>query len=85
MTIEDLKRERTHSYEPGNKEADSHYGKPSQPHSYAAIKAKEKMPPAMRKPPVARVKSTHRVEVNPRVNLKAIFEDDDQDLPPWAD
>lgn len=90
----DLKRDRTQSSDPPIKRigavynevaaASGRYNKDNPAPSYALRKAKAREPISFRRPPLARPQYAHVVQVNPRVDLKAIFEEGSQDLPAWA-
>ena len=94
VTVEDLKKDRTQSVDPPVVRigavynevaaASGRYNKDNPAPSYALKKAKSREPLSFRRPPLPRPQPTHLVHVNPKVNLKAIFEEDSQDLPAWA-
>ena len=77
VTVEELKRERAHSSESGHKPpVPSISQKPDSASGYSRPK---KLPIPCGRPPLP-CKSRPEVLVNPHVDLRAVFEDDEQDL-----
>lgn len=77
VTVEELKRERAHSSEAGKKPLIPAISQ--KPDSASGYSRPKKLPIPSGKPPLP-CKSRPEVLVNPHVDLRAVFEDDEQDL-----